>query len=357
MYYLKTFEMALMEFVRHLAADLGVTVDLVEGSVTRSLGEGVAFQSADLSERQERSILDAIPEAVYQAFGFGLEPAVPAQGTLVFAAPVPARDVIFIPAGAEALSDTELAFRTTADAYIAPGELEVSVPAVAAEGGEAGNAPALSVVRLATGVPGVQGVSNPAPFAGGRDQESPEARAARFAAHLASLDRSGKLGVAAAVLEARAEDVGVGNVLVLDPDDDPAIPPAHLHVLAYRRGGVGAALREAVQAAARGARAGGVVVLHEWTPGRPVDVTVDVHCPDVTARLRALEAVRQAVGDYFGALTYGQKASYENLIVAAKQAHPAIREVAVVTPTGGDVPCGARERLELGTLHVTPVDA
>ncbi|ABW35070.1 phage tail protein (plasmid) [Deinococcus geothermalis DSM 11300] len=361
MYYLKTFEMALTEIIRHLSADLGPTVDLVEGSDTLSLAEAVAFQAADLSERQERSILEAIPEAVYLAFGFGRLPAVAAQGTLVFTAPVPARDVIFIPAGAEAISDDEQTFRTTQDAYIAPGQSEVSVPAVAVAGGAAGNVGALSVVRLANGVPGVQGVSNPTPFTGGADEEGTDARAARFTAYIASLDASSKSGLTLATLKASIPDgeaaISADNALVLDRDDDPGIPPAYTHVLAYRRGGLPAALQDAIRAAVEDARAGGTVVLFEWTAGTPVNVSVGVTCPDVTVRLRALEAVRQAVAAYFAGLTYGQKASYENLVTVATKAHPGITEVAVSTPGGGDVSCGPRERLELGTLTVNPVDA
>lgn len=357
MYYLKTFEVALLEIARHLTADLGASVDLIEGSILRSLSEAVAFQAADLSERQERSISDAIPDAVFSAFGFDLLPALYATGTLTLSAPVPARDVIFIPAGAEAISvsdgDDEVTYRTTADAFIVPGALTVDVPAVATTPGQAGNAPAFSVIRLATGVPGVQSVTNAAPFTGGRDEENREARAVRFALHLAQLDRSGKVGQVGAILAAETSDGATcQNALVLDHDDDPNIPPGLMEVHAYRRGGAAPALQDAVRAGVRATRAGGIVPRFTWTLGTPVAVRVMLDVPEAAQREQAKAQAQQAVAAYFDARTYGSKVSFENLIALLTDAHPGIREVTLLSPAA-DVPAGMRERLELGTLEVT----
>ncbi|MCD0168087.1 baseplate J/gp47 family protein [Deinococcus sp. 23YEL01] len=356
MYYLKTFETALVEMARHLTADLGGSVDLVEGSVLLALAEAVAFQAADLSERQERSITDAIPDAVFAAFGFDLQAAVSAQGTLTFAAPVPARDVLFIPVGSEAISDDDQTFRTTQDAYITPGQVQVDVPAVAVAPGAAGNVGAFNVIRLATGIPGVQSVTNAAPFTGGCDEEDRAARALRFAQRLAELDSSNKLGVQGAALLAQAEDeagaISCTNALVHDRDDDTGILPGYVVVHAYRRGGIPAELRGAVEAQVRAARAAGIVALHQWTTGTPVGVTVRLDVPDTRQAARAKAAVEAAVGAYFAALTYGSKASFENLITLATTAHPAIREVTLTSP-GADVLAAPTTRLELGTLTVT----
>ncbi|PIG96875.1 baseplate J/gp47 family protein [Deinococcus sp. UR1] len=356
MYYLKTFEAALVELARHLTADLGVSVDLVEGSVLLALAEAVAFQAADLSERQERSIMDAIPDAVFAAFGFELRPATAAQGSLTFTAPVPAGDVLFVPAGAEAISEDDQTFRTTQDAYITPGQVQVTVPAVAVDAGTAGNVGAFTVIRLATGIPGIQAVTNTAPFTGGTDEEDRDERAARFAQYLAELDRSGKLGVQAAALLAQAGTsdgaISCTNALVQDRDDTDAIPPGYVIVHAYRQGGVPAALRADVQAQVRAARAAGIVVMHEWTNGTPVNVTVQLDVPSAQQRPAAKAAAEAAVGAYFGALTYGRKASFENLIALITGAHPSIQEVTLLSP-GGDVTAAPTARLELGTLTVT----
>lgn len=356
-YYLKTFDMALMEIARSLIAQLGPSVDLVEGSVIRSLAEAVAFQAADLSERQERSILAAIPDSTYTAFGFDRIPAQAASGTLHFYTAIPARDAIYVPAGAEAISDEEQVYVTTQDAYIAPGEIGVEVPAQAQWAGAAGNTGALTITRLGGGIPSVQGVANPVPFTGGADEESDDERQSRFAQYIMSLDRSNPRGLEGAVLQATAEGIHANDVLIRDSDTDPNIAPAFVHIHAYRRGGLPEPLQYAIRKAVNLARAGGVIPLFIWTPGTPVDLTIVAVCPDLTAQLQATEAVRQATSNYFAALRYGQKASYENLITRATTAHASITEVSVVTPTGTDVFCAPTEHLELGQLTVSVVSA
>lgn len=355
--YLKTFEMAFLEMVRHLRADLGTSLDLVEGSDASSLVEAVAFQVADLSERQERSILDAIPESTFAAFGFAALLPKQASGTLSFYTPVPAADVILIPAGSEAYSDDDLVFMTTQDAWIAPSQTSVLVPAVAQAGGAAGNIPALTIKRMGSGILGIQGVNNPAPFTGGTDGETLEAQTARFAAFWQSLNRSNKSGLRGAVLGASADGEQAADTLILDSDDDANIPPAYCVVCAYRYGTVSAALQAQIRQAVELARAGGIVVQFEWTNGTPVNIEVNVNCPDLTQQTSALANVEQAVRAYFATLRYGQKASYENLITLCTTAHPAILEVKVTTPTLGDVPCSQRQHLELGSLTITAGNA
>ena len=345
-FYLKDFDSALLELARSLRADLGSDVDLVRGGLLRSLIEAVAFQSADLSERQERSILEAIPEAVYAAFGFARLSAVPAQGTLLFSAPIPAGDVLYVPAGAEAISDDDQSFVTTVDAYILPGQLSVQVPAVAQVGGAGGNVQAYSVIRLGTGLPGIQSVSNPAPFLKGADEESAAEQQARFVAYLFALDRSNKLGVTASALATSAGAVQARNVLVLDYNDDPRISPGSMQVHAYRRGGLGAPLKAAIVSAVDSARSAGIYPIHTETAGVPVAVSIGV-----AGAAAARPAVEAAVGAYFDSLSYGQKASYENLIYTATRSHPSITEVKLYAPAA-DVLATSTQRLELGVLSV-----
>ena len=346
-YYLKTFDSALMELARSLRADLGSNLDLVRGGILRSLIEAVAFQVADLSERQESSILAAVPEAVYAAFGFARLEAARATGTLTFTTPIPAGDVLYVPAGTEAISDDDTVFLTTVDGYIAPGQTSVTVPAIAEVGGQLGNVQAYSVIRLGTGLPGIQSVSNPAPMAGGTDGESPDDQRARFVSYLFSLDMSNRLGLTACALAATADNTRARNVLVRDNKDDLSIAPGTFQVHAYRRGGLGT-VAGAIVKAVEDHRSGGTFPIHTQTPGTAVSVTLGVNASDPAA----LSAVEAAVGLYFDALGYGQKVSYENLIFEATAAHPSITEVKLTSPAA-DVPAGPTERLELGLLSVT----
>lgn len=354
--YLKTFDQALMDMARHLRADLGMDIDLIEGSVTRSLLEAVAFQVADLSERQERSILESIPEAVFSAFGFARLPAQPARGLLVFSAPVPVNDVVYIPAGAEAISDDDQIFVTIADAYLTAGQTYVTIPAQAKEGGAAGNIQALSITRLGFGLPGVSSVSNPQPFAGGQDAETVDAQRSRFLSWLSGLDQSDLTGLRSQLLQVTGPDAGGGLVsltdaLIADADTDEDIYPGTFQVHIYRLGGIPAGLLAAVKKRLGQVRAGGCIPKLIITNPRLVDVNIHVN-----GSAYAVPRVQAAVDAYFLGLGYGQKLSYENLITVATNADPSITEVKVLSPTD-DVIVGPYEHLAAGVIGVALGDA
>lgn len=344
----KTYEQALAEIIRVLSA-LEPEADFVEGSKYLSLAQAIAFQAADLSERQEASVTAAIPEAVYAAFGFARRVAANATGSLSFQAPGLSPVPVFIPAGTEASTPDGLTYVTLDDATLNVGEASVTVPAAAAAPGAGSNVTSARVTRLGSGIPGVQGVTNPVPFAGGTPGESDDDQQARFSRWLDTLDGSSIAGLTQAALNVTLPGEGaVGEVLIVDGSTDAGILPGRFRVYLYRQGGVSAALTAAIGAIIDLRRAAGCIPTVTAVPGTPVAMGVSL-------RVRQLGTViyaRAAINAYFSLLKFGEKVSRENLITALTTAHPDILEVTLNTPTD-DVFCTAYAHLEPGAVVIT----
>lgn len=344
----KTFEQALAEQLRAVAAAPAWAgqFDLTEGGKVYSILEAVAFQVADLSDRQEDSITKAIPEAVYAAFGFARRDAVAAAGALTFTAPAPAPVPAFIPAGSEVTRDDGITYVTLDDATIEIGQISVTVTAACATSGDVGNTGAGSVTRMTAAPPGVQRAANTLPFTGGRDAETSDEQRARFASWVDSLDQSSIPGLTSAALSVTVPGVGaLSEVLIVDGETDPTIPAGRFTAYLYRAGGVPAALLSAVTAVLDTRRAAGCLPTVTPVAGTPVPVTAALTVRQLGTTMHA----RAALDVYFSTLKFGQKASFENLIAALKTAHPDIVEVTLTAP-GADVPCGPYAHLELGAV-------
>lgn len=349
MNYLKTFDQALIEMAQSLLADLGIQVDLVMGSsIERSLLEALAFQVNDLSERGTNSIEDAIPTAIFEAFGFAALLPKPAQGILAFGVQVASNADILIPAGTEAATDEDQFFVTTKDVTLRAGEKLVYAPAQAVQGGVAGNVQAFTVNRLVTGVAGLSLVTNPAPFIHGTDSETREQQAVRFLDYLAQMDKSNAVALGLAARQATDGEITARNVMVTDGKTDKAILPGTFQVSMYRRGGVPETLRAAIEAEVDKVRAGGCIPTFVSVDGTPVDVAAKL----TVLSAGAVPSALAALGLYFDGLTFGQKVSRNNIITVLKDAHPSILEVQLSAPAG-DIYASRYTRFEIGTPSVT----
>lgn len=94
-----------------------------------------------------------------------------AQGKLRFGISNALTGDLTVPAGTVCMTADGVRFATTADAVLSAGSLYVDVPARAVEPGKAGNVSAGAVSIMAAMPVGVKSCTNPAPFAGGEDQE------------------------------------------------------------------------------------------------------------------------------------------------------------------------------------------
>lgn len=346
---MKSFQEAYTEMVRVLYARTGLEPDLVEGSDIRSILEALAFQINDLSIRWDVSLEEAIPRAVFEAFGFVADPGRVSIGTLRFTSGIPAPLPVLIPKGTQAISPEGIIVETTVEVFIPAGQTTVDVAAVCITKGTVGNLPPNSFTRLLASLPGVASVTNITAFTLGKDPETLDEQTARFRKHLDELRQGSEAGIAASLLAVELPDGDrLSDVLILDHEDDPAIPYGAMHVHYYRLGGLSDALKEALRVCLRARRGAGVIPFPFYTTPTLVPVHLDI---DTTvAGVKAI--VEQAVATYFSLLKYGQKFSYENLITAATNAHPAIREVTLIAPNS-DISIQRTGHLALGSLLVT----
>lgn len=345
----KTYEQALAEIIRVLTVRFDLSADFIEGSKLYSLAEAMAFQVADLSDRQEASINAAIPEAVYAAFGFARHEAVAAAGSLTFTAPGPSLVPVLIPAGTEAARDDGTVYVTLSEASLDIGERSVTVTAAALTPGATSNTPSATVTRLLTPPPGIQGVTNTLPFVGGKDAETPAEQQARFTQWLDLLDESNITGLTRAVLDVVVPGIGsLHEALVVDGKTDASIPPGVFHAYLYRAGGVPDALKAAAEGVIELRRAAGCIPSVQVVTGTPTPIVADL----TVRSLGTVPSARAMLEVYFQTLRFGEKASRENLISTLKNAHPDVLEVTLTSPAE-DVPCPAYAHLELGEATLT----
>ena len=119
---------------------------------------------------------------------------------------------VTIGAGAQIKTADNIIMQTTAASSLAPGNPPLIlghvagqdsglVPAVALKGGIAGNVAADTLTRFGAKPPGVDGVTNPAKFTGGNNQESDDALRARAKRFVNSLSRGTPYALESAVLD------------------------------------------------------------------------------------------------------------------------------------------------------------
>lgn len=106
--------------------------------------------------------------------GVSRRPAGRAQGTLRFSVGEAATQALAIPQGTVCMTAGLVSFETTQEGVLPAGALSVDVPAQAVEPGNGGNVSAGTVRTMAVAPVGIAACTNPAPFAGGGDEEGDE---------------------------------------------------------------------------------------------------------------------------------------------------------------------------------------
>ena len=158
------------------------------GSVTRKLLDAVAEQVA---ERDIDSYLHSYAydidaksgadlDEMLRLFGFARLPAQRSTGEVSFSRSTPSATSILIPAGTQVATSAGVVVSTVVPVYLVSGDLQVSSPAMALEGGTKGNASAASLTIMKNAVAGVSSVTNVVAFTGGTDEENDEHFRKRF---------------------------------------------------------------------------------------------------------------------------------------------------------------------------------
>lgn len=291
-------------------------------------------------------------------------PASPARGIVTFsrftpggAALVPVGALVRTADGSQTFAVVEASFNSAwnsaLNGYMMPaGIASVDAPVEATATGAAGDVQPGTVTLLATAIPGVDTVSNAAPFTGGLDPEGDSAFRARFANYIATRAEATTAAVEYAVTGIRqglavavAENVDTqGNYrpgnFVATIDDGTGSPPASL--LATCSAAIGAV--------------------------RPIGSTYSVQPPAVfianvsltiavvpgAAKSQILPLVYAALTSYIDALPIGGPLPYTRLAQIGYSASSFIANVSSVTLNGSTadlVPSGAGV-VKAGTIAV-----
>lgn len=160
------------------ASDIGIRLKVLAGEIYSACTQADFLKRQVFPQTAQGEYLDL--HAAQR--GISRKAAVSAAGALTFTrstplsydAPVPVGTVCATP-GAQGTR-----YVTLADAALAAGELSVSVPAQAEQGGRGSNTAANTVTQLVTPPSGIEGVNNPLPFTGGEDGEGDEALRGRI---------------------------------------------------------------------------------------------------------------------------------------------------------------------------------
>lgn len=215
------------------------------GAVARTLLEAVAQELDQLYQEMLHGLVESIPVAIYNGFGFPANPASPASGLVLVTIAAQTTDTLIPAATQLSTAASSIIYTTSSDVTILAGRTAADVLAVAAVAGSAGNVPGTATFTLSPAPQGFVSATAVAPFTNGVDAETSAAQQARFAAYIAALPR-GTLaaltyGLTLATITNSAglvtERVAMSLIVepwLTDPTQHPAI------VLVYIHNGVGA---------------------------------------------------------------------------------------------------------------------
>jgi hypothetical protein len=269
----KDFPSIVASQIAHMRATQDRITDFTVGSVARTLVEAPAIEIDEFYQRLLFGLLESIPIAVFDAFGFAALPALAAAGDVRFTLAALRATPLAVPAGAVLkVGADRRRYLVIDDAEIPAGEMSAPIRVRAEYAGAAGNALAGEIDTLVTSLADQVGVTNPLPLDNGRDEESVEDRKRRFVSYVGSLSRGTLYAIdyaARSTMLTDAAGVPVEYVTQIGIDEIPG----HATIYIYASGGVPSpALLDKIALTLEGYRDGGAS-----TPGyRPVGVQLDV---------------------------------------------------------------------------------
>lgn len=345
-YTFKTLDQSLWEQMSLFWSRTGIKPDPEPGGVLRTLFEAVGFEVEDLSFRFDQALDQAIPLAVFEAFGFEPLEALPASAPVTFTRAAGYPDPLTIPEGFRVSRADGFEYELTSDATIPGGNTEVTVSVVAVNAGAAGNTPANTITQPSSSIPTLIDVTNDQPAIGGQDAEPLEDQKRRFAGFIAMVHRATRAALAAAALTVQT---GAGErareVLILDNVYASHLVPGLIEVWVDDGfASASSSLVDDIHSIVEAYRAAGAV--HSTHAVTPHNVTIEYTLdgdPDF------LEMCDEAARTYIRELRIGQKVSRENLITAITNAAAGEREIDLIQPSA-DVMISQTARAVLTSL-------
>ncbi len=229
----------------------------------------------------------------------------------------------------------------------------VNVPVQALAAGSAGNAVAAFVTQITAAIPGIDTVTNAAPFAGGADAETDTALRARFIAYLGSLSKATVAAVQQAVLSLQP---GASCVIVENLNYAGAPMLGYFYVIADD--GTGAPPGNFLLSAAAAINAVRGLSI-QFDVFAPVIVTANVSMVLSVAagysKPTVASAVQAALTAYINGLPGGTALNYSKLAQVAYEASPGVTNVGSVLLNSGtaDLACTAKQVIKAGTIAPT----
>ena len=369
---LKDFPSVAASMINHARATQSKLTDFNVGSVARTILEAPAIEIEELYQQMWNGLMEAIPVAVYNAFGFERIPASPAFGVVRIIV-TPSATPSTVPAGSifEAASDLSRAFVSLADANIAESASFVDVQVRAQQPGAAGNVLAGTVFTVQPAISTMLSAAALQDFVGGRDEETEAQQKSRFAAFIRTISRSTTAaldyGVRSAVVRS-AEGAIMERVQfqsIVEPwITDLSQPPALVNVYVHNGvDGASAALLEEVRRVLFGYRDATGRIVPGW---KAAGVRVDVYAATSVAvpvtgavvvdagynSTTVIVQVSAAITDYISALDIGGDVLRAE-IVAAAMGIPGVINYLPAAPAA-DVAIAATSKAIPGAMTITP---
>lgn len=295
-FHIKDFNNIVQDMILTARAHTERVTDYNIGSVARTLLEAPGLEIDALYQAMYYGLLDAIPIAIYEGFGFSALPAMAASGYVVFTLNPPASTDTLVPAGTLIRAPgAAMTWATQVAATIRAGATTVTVRIAATSTGTTGNRAAHELLGYEVTASASLTVDNPQPIGGGRDAESAEERRLRFIRYIQSLARGTP---ASLIYIAGQAQLLTLDGLVMERAQRIAVEETPGHVNLWVWNGHGQTSNELCAAIAR-------LVEGYWDedsqrsiPGyRPAGMRVDVHpmadyAQDVTIELDAARGDR-----------------------------------------------------------------
>lgn len=355
--------------VNHVRSVTKKVTDFRVGSIVRSLLDAVAVEIDELYQRMFSGLKEAIPVAIYNSFGFEKLPASAAYVDVTFTASPAPSQAIDIPLGTNVrIPGGTILYATQYQVSIPVGQTQVSVRVVAGTTGTAGNTPSNTITEIVNSIPGVT-VANPLAATSGRDEETDDERAARFANYIDSLSRgpleSVEYGAEMAVVTNAQGDVieYVAKASVVEPYlTDLTQPIGYFDCYIYN--GVGGTTNDLKTNAQKiidgyydtsgirviGYKAAGAICRVKLVAEQAVNVSVTVVMEDGFLLADVIDEITDAITTYIRSLPIGGTCVWEELIRVVQEVTGVYK--GSVTAPAADVIPGANTQLIVGTITI-----
>jgi len=209
---IKDFVSICASMINHMRGTQTKITDFQPGSAVRTIVEAPAVEIEELYLQMFIGLREAIPVATFQSFGFDKYPSTYATGFVSISCKTAITESFIIPAGTVFSAEDGRTYRSVADVAWNVGTAIVSVPVAATAAGAAGNIEAGYIIESNSSLFDDNFTISNQTISNGTDEESDEAREARFAEYVSSLSRGTKHACMYAAKQASVRDAA-GNIL------------------------------------------------------------------------------------------------------------------------------------------------